>query len=70
MNLELGKCGPSPARVICFPPFPADLGVGSNSNWFVDVSGTYPLQPGWREVYVEYGVSVGPLIDAGQHGCQ
>ncbi|PFG73981.1 helix-turn-helix domain-containing protein [Tepidiforma thermophila] len=70
LNLELGKCGPSPARVICFPPFPADLGVGSNSNWFVDVSGTYPLQPGWREVYVEYTVSVGPLIAAGQRGCQ
>ena len=70
LNLELGKCGPSPARVICFPPFPADLGIGSNSNWFVDVSGTYPLQPGWREVYVEYTVSVGPLIKAGQRGCQ
>lgn len=70
LNLEVGKCGPSPARVICFPPFPQDLGVGTNSNWFVDVSGTYPLQPGWREVYVEYSVSVGPLIEAGQTGCR
>ncbi|GIW18523.1 MAG: hypothetical protein KatS3mg064_1680 [Tepidiforma sp.] len=70
LNLEFGKCGPSPARVICFPPFPADLGIGSNSNWFVDVSGTYPLQPGWREAYVAYEVSVGPLIAVGQRGCE
>lgn len=70
LRLQEGKCGPSPARVICFPPFPADLGIGTNSNWFVDVSRSYPLQPGWREVWVEYGVSVGPLIDVGQHGCE
>jgi len=67
---ELEKCGPSPARVICHPPFPADLGVGTNANWFVDVAGSYPLQPGWREVYVDYTVSIGPVINAGASGCQ
>jgi hypothetical protein len=70
LNREVEKCGPSPARVICYPPFPADLGIGSNSNWFVDVSKSYPLQPGWREVWVEYTVSVGPLITVGQRGCE
>jgi hypothetical protein len=62
--------------VICYPPFPADLGIGSNSNWFVDVSKSYPLQPGWREVWVDYRGSVdyresiGPLIAVGQRGCE
>ncbi len=70
LSLELGKCGPSPARVICVPPFPAVPGQSKYEGWFVDVSGTYPLQAGWRQVYVEYGVSVGPLIEAGQRGCE
>jgi len=69
LTRELEKCGSSPARVICFPPFPADEGTGFNGNWFVDTSGTYPLQPGWRERYVPYTVSIGPLIEAGQYGC-
>jgi hypothetical protein len=64
LDLEVGKCGPSPARVVCFPPF------GSEWNWFVDVSRAYPLQPGWRAVDVAYGESVAPLIAAGQRGCQ
>lgn len=70
LNKELEKCGPSPARIICFPPFPADQGTGFNSNWFVDVGGSYPLQPGWRERFVPYTVSIGPLIETGQYGCQ
>ncbi len=70
LNVDLEKCGPSPARVICYPPFPAEVGVAGRSNWFVDVSRTYPLPPGWREVWVEYGVSVGPLIAVGQAGCE
>jgi hypothetical protein len=69
LNLPSERCGTSPARVICYPPFPADQGTGTNSNWFVDVSGNYPLQPGWRERWVPYAASLGPLIEAGQYGC-
>lgn len=70
LNVDFEKCGRSPARVICFPPFRSEVGVAGQSNWFVDVSRTYPLQPGWREVWVEYRVSVGPLIAVGQAGCE
>lgn len=70
LNKELEKCGPSPARIICFPPFPEDQGTGFNSNWFVDTTGSYPLQPGWREQFVPYTVSIGPLIETGQYGCK
>ena len=57
-------------RVICFPPFGADDPQGFNDNWFVDVSGAYPLQAGWREVTVFAPTSIGPVIKAGQYGCQ
>jgi cytoskeleton protein RodZ len=63
------KCGASPVRVVCYPPFPADQGTGTNENWFVDIPQTYPLQPGWKESFVVVTVSVGPIINVGSHGC-
>lgn len=57
-------------RVICFPPFGDNDPRGFNDNYFVDVTGAYPLQAGWREVTVYAPISIGPVLNAGQHGCR
>jgi cytoskeleton protein RodZ len=67
---DADQCGSSNVRVICFPPFGNEDPSGTNSNWFADVTGSYPLQPGWREVTVYAPTSIGPVIKAGQYGCQ
>jgi cytoskeleton protein RodZ len=64
--LESNKCGSAVVRVICFPPFPEP---GKNDNYFVDTTGQYPLQPGWREIFVNAPTSIGPVIEAGRDGC-
>jgi hypothetical protein len=69
LTKEAEKCGSANVRVICFPPFGSDDPQGFNDNWFVDVTGSYPLQPGWRETTVFAPVSIGPVIKAGQYGC-
>jgi cytoskeletal protein RodZ len=67
---SLNQCGPPPVRVICYPPSPADEGLKTNDNWFVDIPRTYPLQPGWKEKLVTPSAgSVGDVIKAGQFGC-
>jgi cytoskeleton protein RodZ len=63
------KCGSSYVRVICYPPFAENDPTGKNNNYFVDVSGAYPLQPGWRETTVYAPVSIGPVIEAGRNSC-
>ena len=65
-TLESNKCGGPVARVICFPPFPD---ANKNDNYFVDVTGEYPLQAGWREVFVNAPTSIGPVLEAGRGGC-
>lgn len=69
VNAPVNKCGSATVRVICFPPFAETAPSGRNDNYFVDVTGVYPLQPGWREIYVEAPTSLGPVIDAGRRGC-
>lgn|GEM_PF-1053400 len=69
LSRETEKCGSANVRVICFPPFAETDPTGRNNNYFVDVTGTYPLQPGWRETIVFAPVSIGPVIDAGRSGC-
>lgn len=61
-------CGAPPYRVICYPPF----GVNRNSNWWVDVDGSFGTLPaGWREVIVYEVASTptGAIIKAGQTTC-
>lgn len=69
-NKQTEKCGSAYVRVICFPPFGDNDPRGFNDNYFVDVTGSYPLQAGWREVTVYAPISMGPVLDAGQHGCK
>ncbi len=69
INAPVNKCGSSTVRIICFPPFAETAPSGRNDNYFVDVTKAYPLQPGWREIYVEAPTSLGPVIDAGRRGC-
>jgi len=69
-NRDTNPCGSASVRVICFPPFGGDGPSGVNDNYFVDTSGSYPLQSGWREVTVYAPVSLGPVLNAGRHGCQ
>lgn len=69
INAPVNKCGSSTVRIICFPPFAETAPSGRNDNYFVDVTGAYPLQPGWREIYVDAPTSLGPVIDAGRRGC-
>jgi len=69
LSKETEKCGSSTVRVVCFPPFAETDPTGKNNNYFVDVTGDYPLQPGWRETFVYAPVSVGPVIEAGRNGC-
>lgn len=70
LGRETEKCGSSYVRVICFPPFAETDPTGKNDNYFVDTSGAYPLQSGWREVTVFAPVSLGPVIEAGRGGCR
>lgn len=70
LSKETEKCGSSYVRVICFPPFGDNDPRGFNDNYFVDVTGAYPLQAGWREVTVYAPISIGPVLNAGQHGCR
>lgn len=69
LNKEAEKCGSSNVRVICFPPFAETDPTGKNNNYFVDVTGSYPLQTGWRETTVYAPVSIGPVIEAGRNSC-
>jgi hypothetical protein len=69
LGKETEKCGSANVRVICYPPFAETDPTGRNNNYFVDVTGAYPLQPGWRETIVFAPVSLGPVIDAGRSGC-
>lgn len=69
LSKETEKCGSSYVRVICYPPFGDNDPRGFNDNYFVDATGAYPLQPGWREVTVYAPISIGPVLNAGQHGC-
>ena len=69
LSKETEKCGSSYVRVICFPPFGDNDPRGFNDNYFVDVTGSYPLQAGWREITVYAPISLGPVLNAGQHGC-
>ena len=57
-------------RVICYPPFAQSDPTGRNNNYFVDVTGVYPLQDGWRESYVNAPLTIGPVIAAGRSSCQ
>ena len=66
---ETEKCGSSYVRVVCYPPFAEADPTGKNNNYFVDVTGAYPLQSGWREVTIYAPVSIGPVIEAGRNGC-
>lgn len=69
INAPTNKCGNSTVRILCFPPFAETDPQGRNDNYFVDVTGVYPIQPGWREIYVEAPTSLGPVINAGRSGC-
>jgi len=69
LNRETEKCGSSYVRIICYPPFAEADPTGKNDNYFVDVTGAYPLQDGWRETTVFAPVSIGPVIAAGRNGC-
>lgn len=70
LTKEAEKCGSASVRVICYPPFGEADPRGYNDNYFADVTGSYPLQPGWRETTVSAPVSIGPVINVGQHGCR
>ncbi len=63
------KCGSAYARVICYPPFAQTDPTGKNNNYFVDVTGEYPLQPGWRETTIYAPTSIGPVLEAGRNSC-
>ncbi len=69
ISKESDKCGSAYVRVICFPPFAEADPTGKNNNYFVDVTGAYPLQAGWRETTVYAPVSIGPVIEAGRNSC-
>ncbi|MEO8538984.1 MAG: helix-turn-helix transcriptional regulator [bacterium] len=67
---ESEKCGSASVRILCFPPFAESDPSGKNDNYFVDVTGSYPIQSGWRETTVYAPTSLGPVITAGRSGCR